>query len=85
MKKKLTIIFCSAVLLCMILGAVDYSRIKNNKLPLFMFRVSDGRGDKDSHIGLGYRFERTIKIAVNEPINNSSKLKFGLWFYMWQI
>jgi hypothetical protein len=85
MKKKLIIAVCMIALLGLALGIIDYYRIRKDKTPLFMIRVTDGRTEKDSYLGFGYKMERIVGVSSTQPLSQSISIKFGLWFYTWDI
>lgn len=84
--KKITIFILSfIILLGIIFGMIDYNRIKNNKMPLFMIRITDAAKSKLNYIGLGYRMQRYVGVAPSEPLSSDNYVKFGLWIYTWDV
>lgn len=83
--KIILIIITSIVLLGTAFGVVDYNRIKNNKMPIFMVRITSASESKLDYIGLGYRMERFTGVSYTEPLISDNYVKFGLWFYIWEV
>jgi hypothetical protein len=88
MKKRTKIILAviaGVVALGVVFGLVDYGRVKNGEMPIFMIRVTDTRRAKLNYIGLGYRMQRYVGVSPKEPLNSSIYVKFGSWFYVWDV
>lgn len=67
-----------------ILGIVDYNRIKNNLNPIFMLHVSTSES-KSLYLGVGYKMIREIAKYSKELLREDLKVRFGLWFYDWEV
>lgn len=85
MKKRNKIILCivlGIIILGTIFGIVDYSRIRNGEKPLFMVKQYDKNGVQINYYGLGYKASGTLVYSTEYQI---SSVRFGLWFYSWEI
>ena len=88
LKKRTKIILIITVLIVLlgtVLGIIDYNRIKNGYSPLFMIRVSGTQNPQMNYLGLGYRMSRETNASPKEPINSSIWLRFGFWFFTWNV
>jgi hypothetical protein len=75
MKKRIKIILCviaSVLLLGTIFGVVDYNRVNNDKLPIFVIHIPKD-GNWNEYYGLGY------VVAINEDCQGDY-VKFGPYF-----
>ena len=84
-KKYIWIVIFIIIILSFILGTIDYSRIKTAQNPLFMIRVTSGDRSVHHYIGLGYRASRQIGVSFKQDFKDSNYVKFGPWFYTWQV
>lgn len=81
-KKTLILIIVSVVIiLANIFGIIDYNRIKNGEMPIFMIAQHDKSGPEISYYGLGYKLVRNPGISYKEKIYMDNYVKFGYWFY----
>ena len=85
MKKKIIICLGFIVILGVVFGVIDYNRINNLKDPLFMVRVTTGDGSIQHYIGIGYRMKREVGLSYTEPYYMDNEIRFGLWFYTWEL
>lgn len=85
MKKNLFIVICSVILLGVIFVIVDYNRIKNGEMPIFVIAQHDKSGPEINYYGLGYKVVRNPGVSYKEPIYADNYVEFGLWFYTWKI
>lgn len=70
--KIILVIIILIVVLCAIFGAVDYSRAKNGKKPIFIFR-NESIGSKDeivatAYYGLGYKLIVCNKYCIDDKV-----------------
>ena len=85
-KKKITWIIISLIfIISIILGTIDYNKIKYGEEPLFMIRISSNEKKLQHYIGLGYRLERKINVSSEELFSNSKYIRFGPWIYTWEV
>jgi hypothetical protein len=82
--KNTLIVIASIVFLGAIFGTIDYNRVKNNKMPLFMISLRD-RQDPVNYIGLGYRMQRFTGLSHKQPLSHDNWVKFGPWFYISEV
>ncbi len=64
----------------MVSGLIDYNRVKNDQIPLFMIMIDDTNDYE--YIGLGYR------MTLNkEPVTDLENIdvNFGSWFYLFEV
>lgn len=85
MKKAKKFILIVIVILAIVFAIIDYKRITNDQLPIFMIRLTGEERSIQTYLGLGYRFGRSINVSYHEPLYYDNQNKFGLWFYTWDI
>lgn len=85
-KKKLSlIILATIILLSMIFGVVDYYKIKNGKMPIFVVEQIDKSGPDISYYGIFYKIVRSPGVSYKQDIKHDNYVKFGSWFYTKEI
>ena len=78
------IIICLIITLFLVSFLVDYKRIRSNTNPLFMVMIKED-GNKYLYLGPGYKMIKYSSISPFEPLNHSQQIKFGLWFFTWEV
>lgn len=74
MKKNLFIVICSVILLGVIFGIVDYNRIKNGEMPIFVIAQHDKSGPElERHCESNYYEIRRVNKEELDNIDISSK------------
>lgn len=82
MKKRIILIILLFIVVAgVVFGIIDYNRIKDRKMPIFMVRVGDAGKTKINYIGLGYKMQRVVGVSYKEPITSDSQVSFSLWFF----
>lgn len=84
-RKRIFIFLIILAITSFILGTIDYSRIKTAQNPLFMIRITDDSRSVQHYIGLGYRVARQVGVSYKQDFKDSNYVKFGPWFYVWQV
>ena len=87
MKKRtkiIIIIISIFVILGIASGIYDYQRIRKCNEPVFVIKGNFAK-EPFNYYGLGYRIQRWNGISPNAPICKDQKVKFGLWFYSWEV
>jgi hypothetical protein len=79
--RMLLIIIGIAISLGVIFGAIDYNRVTNGKMPVFVIPQHDKGGPEIAYYGLGYKIIRNPGVSYKEDISKDNYVKFGLWFY----
>lgn len=79
--KIISTIICIVLAISILLGTIDYSRVKYGMNPLFMIRVTSGEKLIHHYIGIGYRIERKVTVSYDQPFDTSEYVKFGSWIY----
>lgn len=80
-KKNIWLVVFVLLIISIILGTIDYTRIKYGEDPIFMIRIT--KGDKQIHhyLGFGYRVERKVGVSYHQPFVNSEYVRFGPWIF----
>jgi hypothetical protein len=79
------IIIAFIVLLGFTFGIIDYNRVKNDQMPIFVVAQHDKGGPEIAYYGLGYKVVRNPGVSYKEDISMDNYVKFGFWFYAWEI
>ncbi len=82
--KILFIVLVSIIILFLGTFLIDYKRIKENLNPLFMIPISEN-GSEYTYLGPGYKMVKKTSVSPLEPLVNSREIRFGLWFFTWQV
>ena len=70
------IIIILAILYSCGTAVIDYYRMKNGDVPIFNKSEYDSRNKIQRYKGIIYNAERKIKTSTNEPLSESSNIKF---------
>lgn len=81
MKKVVSIIII--LLISLITYTIDYTKIKNGKLPIFTFKIETK--EKINYFGLGYKVERFITNMNSKSLYEDNNVKIGFWFYTFDV
>ena len=80
-KKIILIIIITILIIGLGTAFIDYTRMNNNKLPIFSISNYDSSKKKQYFQGMFYNASRKVRASSSESINESSKIKFKLLFY----
>lgn len=68
-----------------ITGIIDYDRIKNGKMPIFVISEIEKKGPEIEYYGLNYKIVRRPTVSYKDDLKNDLYVKFGFWFHTWII
>lgn len=84
MKKKVLIIIGIIITLLVIIGIItgieDKSRIEKMEEPKYTIKLVNGESGKITYLGLGYIIVRDTAVSPNESFASSLRVKFRGWF-----
>ena len=80
-KKNIWLVIFVLLIISIILGTIDYTRIKYGEDPIFMIRITNGDKQIHHYIGFGYRVERKVGVSYHQPFVNSEYVRFGPWIF----
>ena len=80
-KKNIWLVTFVLLIISIILGTIDYTRIKYGEDPIFMIRITNGDKQIHHYIGFGYRVERKVGVSYHQPFVNSEYVRFGPWIF----
>lgn len=58
---------------------VDYTRVRENKEPIFCIKLASIPTGKVTYFGFVYKVIRYTTVFLQEPFQNNAGVKFGHW------
>lgn len=77
--KRIIIIIILIIIIGSITAYIDYTRINNNKKPVFSIENYNNKSKIESYIGIFYVINRTCSITNKEQISDSKKISYKIF------
>ena len=79
-KKALIAIIMGLVIIGLVTGFLDNTKVRNNLEPQYTIKIVNEDGSRITYLGLGYKVIRYVGVSPNEPFKNNIGVKYGSWF-----